>query len=308
MKIRYGFVILHYMAYDMTVKCADTLLENFTDDDICIAIVDNASPNATGKDLENRYKEKTNITILRNDTNLGFAQGNNVGYAYLRNHGDRDYIIVMNNDVLIRQPDFLEKIHALYLRERYAVLGPDIFSPHGIRKHQNPFFLQASSKTTLQKNLKAMESNNRRFLWYYVKNGIFNTMRRIPPVMCIYRYIKHTILQNRGDKDYMRHHTNPILHGACYVFSKDFIAARKYAFYPKTFLYYEENILHYQCMKAGLKLLYSPEIQVLHLEDVSTDMVFKKNYRKEKFKLENMIASLRIFLDVMEEKHDKTNT
>lgn len=54
-------------------------------------------------------------------------------------------------------------------------------------------------------------------------------------------------------------------------------------------------------MKAELKLLYSPEIQVLHLEDVSTDMVFKKNYQKEKFKLKNMIASLRIFLDVMEE-------
>lgn len=55
-------------------------------------------------------------------------------------------------------------------------------------------------------------------------------------------------------------------------------------------------------MKAGMKLLYSPEVQVLHLEDVSTNMIFKKNYRKEKYKLENMIASLRVFLDLMEKE------
>lgn len=304
MQMRYGFVILHYMAYDMTVKCVNTLLEIFTNYYIRIVIVDNFSSNATGKDLKNHYKRQNNITVLYNKENLGFARGNNVGYTYLRNHYDLDYIIVMNNDVLIRQLDFLEKIHDLYLRERYAVLGPDIYSPYGIRKHQNPFFLQASSKSTLQKNLKKYKIEQHVFFLYYAKNCIFNTIRRFSPVMRSYQYIKHIILQDNGG-GYMRQHINPILHGACYVFSRDFIATRSYAFYPKTFLYYEENILYYQCMNAGLKLLYSPEVQVLHFEDVSTDMIFKKDYQKEKFKLENMIASLRIFLDLMEEEHDR---
>lgn len=303
MRIRYGFVILHYMAYDMTVRCVNELLAHFTDKDIHIVVVDNASPNATGADLENCYKGRNDVTVLCNTENLGFAQGNNAGYEYLCTHGGWDYIIVMNNDVLIRQPDFLEKIHDLYLRERYAVLGPDIYSPYGIRKHQNPFFLQASSRAAVQKNLKVMESSERWFLLYYVKNCVLNALRRIPLAVHLYRCIRYIVFHRRYD-NYMHQHENSVLHGACYVFSRDFIRVRRYAFYPKTFLYYEENILQYQCMKAGMKLLYSPEIQVLHLEDVSTDMAFKKSYKKEKFKLENMIASLRIFLDVMEKGND----
>lgn len=300
MKTRYGFVILHYMAYDMTVHCADMLLENYGDKDIRIVIVDNASPNGSGKNLAAYYKEQTAVTVLFSRENVGFARGNNAGYSCLRD--SCDYIIIMNNDVLIQQSDFLKKIHDLYLRERYAVLGPDIYSPHGIRKHQNPFFLQTSSKATLQKNLKAMEANNRRFHWFYMKTCMLNAVRRLPFAVYIFQFCKYRVFRHGGGyNEYTHQHVNPVLHGACYIFSKDFINARNYAFYPKTFLYYEENILHYQCMKAELKLLYSPEIQVLHLEDVSTDMVFKKNYQKEKFKLKNMIASLRIFLDVMEE-------
>lgn len=196
MKTRYGFVILHYMAYDMTVHCADMLLENYGDKDIRIVIVDNASPNGSGKNLAAYYKEQTAVTVLFSRENVGFARGNNAGYSCLRD--SCDYIIIMNNDVLIQQSDFLKKIHDLYLRERYAVLGPDIYSPHGIRKHQNPFFLQTSSKATLQKNLKAMEANNRRFHWFYMKTCMFNAVRRLPFAVYIFQFCKYRVFRHGG--------------------------------------------------------------------------------------------------------------
>lgn len=196
MKTRYGFVILHYMAYDMTVHCADMLLENYGDKDIRIVIVDNASPNGSGKNLAAYYKEQTAVTVLFSRENVGFARGNNAGYSCLRD--SCDYIIIMNNDVLIQQSDFLKKIHDLYLRERYAVLGPDIYSPHGIRKHQNPFFLQTSSKATLQKNLKAMEANNRRFHWFYMKTCMLNAVRRLPFAVYIFQFCKYRVFRHGG--------------------------------------------------------------------------------------------------------------
>lgn len=91
---------------------------------------------------------------------------------------------------------------------------------------------------------------------------------------------------------------NPVLQGACYIFSKDFIQARNYAFYPETFLYFEEDILHLQCQQQNLKMLYVPNIQIKHLEDVSTNMILKTNLSKEKMKSENLIHSMTAFINL----------
>ena len=47
--IDFAFVILHYVAFDMTTECVDNLLNRFGNDNILIVIVDNSSPNSSGK-------------------------------------------------------------------------------------------------------------------------------------------------------------------------------------------------------------------------------------------------------------------
>jgi hypothetical protein len=58
-------------------------------------------------------------------------------------------------------------------------------------------------------------------------------------------------------------------------------------------------------LKNNLKIFYSPEIMVYHLEDVSTNMVIKNNFEKEKFKMGKMIESLQLFIELMEEDNVK---
>ena len=66
-----------------------------------------------------------------------------------------------------------------------------------------------------------------------------------------------------------------------------------------TFLYFEEDILHYECLQQGLHLLYSPKVQVLHLEDVATDKAYRTNARKEKMKLQESVRSMEVLLNLM---------
>ena len=132
-----AFVVLHYMAYDMTRRCVDTLLENFGAEDIHIIVVDNASSNGSGHKLKNDFSENARVCVLLNEENKGFARGNNTGYRYALKEYDPDYVIVMNNDVIIRQRSFLKRIEAIYKRTHFAVLGPDIINPYA-KKHQNP--------------------------------------------------------------------------------------------------------------------------------------------------------------------------
>ena len=62
-------------------------------------------------------------------------------------------------------------------------------------------------------------------------------------------------------------------------------------------MFFEEEILDYECKLNNYKTFYSPDIQVQHLEDVSTDTMFSKEIKKEKWKLKEMLKSISIFVN-----------
>ena len=47
-------------------------------------------------------------------------------------------------------------------------------------------------------------------------------------------------------------------------------------------------------------MVYCPEVRILHLEDISTDYIYKTERKKEIFNLENQIKSLGILLEHLE--------
>ena len=64
--------------------------------------------------------------LLCNDSNLGFAGGNNVGIKYALAHG-ADYIMLLNNDTIVA-PDFLtELVRAADGSPSYGILGSRIY-------------------------------------------------------------------------------------------------------------------------------------------------------------------------------------
>ena len=286
-KLTFGFVILHYQAFDMTVESVETIKANFDISDKYIVIVDNQSPNGSGELLLKKYINDSNIKVILASGNLGFANGNNLGYDYLKANFDVDFIIVMNNDVLIKQENFFQSIIEIYNKEKFAVLGPDVYCPKA-EIHQNPFRLTSIGKNEFKKMF--FVERIKKILGY----SLF--MKLVYPILN--RNRKRNIQDNDNYKNEL---LNPVLHGSCFIFSKDFINKRKYCFNPQTYMFFEENILHFECMKAGLKLFYSPKIQILHMEDVSTDMVFKKNVQKENWKIKHSVNSMKVYRKLLVE-------
>lgn len=294
----FGFVVLHYMAYDMTVECVSTLIQHFGDQNIKIVVVDNASSNGSGKMLASKYQDDCRVEVILNPQNEGFARGNNVGYNYLVVYDNPDYIIVMNNDVLIEQEDFLDRIEQIYQDTSFAVLGPDIYNACS-GKHQNPAYLKGFTKGEVRTMYRRAVLGCLFIRVLYWKVNLIkglrtrNLWRKASP---------HTIEHSTTMEDV-------VLHGACYIFSQDFIRRRPYCFLPGTFLYMEENILYYECMRDGLKIVYSPIISVTHLDDVATNAAIKSDYQKFKMKKNESRKSKRVFLEQMEkdEKLGLTN-
>lgn len=286
-----GFIILHYMVFEMTEKCVDSILKTFNTNNISIVIVDNNSSNDSCNQLINKYKNVECVTIIKNIKNLGFANGNNVGYQFLKNKDNFDYIIDINNDVIIDDKDFLNKISTIYDKTNFAILGPDIYNPK-TNKHQNPTYINdlkhinGMSKNEIQRLQKIITKKNKHFFYYYIRDNLLKNIRKL--------YLK----QKEIKVDITKEYENCVLHGACLIFSKEFINSRNYAFNPNTFLYFEEDILHYEIQKLNLKTYYSPIIKIEHYEDVSTDSLCQTNYKKEKLKMIEIEKSMKVFLEL----------
>ena len=122
------FVILHYIVIDDTIECIESIFNNIKYENYNIVVVDNKSPNSSGKILKDKYKKNDRVTVILNNENSGFAKGNNIGYKYAKAILKAQFIILINNDTIIKQNDFIDKIINTYEETKFYVLSPNIIS------------------------------------------------------------------------------------------------------------------------------------------------------------------------------------
>lgn len=287
-----SFVILHYMTYEYTKNCIDSILENITYPYYSIIVVDNHSPNNSVDLLKKTYADNCKIVILMNQNNSGFAKGNNLGYLYAKNNLNSKYIVAINNDTLITQSNFLEETISLFNKYNYSILGPDIITLEN--NHQNPY----RSEIIQYKSAKKWLRN--RFLWtcYLKLNKILKLSNRTSFAEQFYKRRKK---QNNSSINHENIQTNVVLQGACIIFSPLYINQMDYAFYPETYMYCEEDILAYLCHKKGWTILYSPTINIYHVECGSTKELHQNTIDKELFQSRNIVKSLKILIKLMKE-------
>lgn len=300
-KKKLGFVILHYCTTEMTVQSVTAIQEKLKDSNYEIVIVDNASYNGSGRELLARYEEDKKVTVLLSEENLGFAKGNNIGYRYAKDQLACDFICVMNNDVMMEQEDFAERIFREFERSGFGVLGPHITLKNG---QENAMYYKINPVDAL---IRERNGYIRRLK--HVKSrlyGMWNLWEHMKIKLRIFLGKIHVMEELKLHEDMVEgareRHENIVLHGCCLVFSPKYLEKFRDAFDPATFMFREEELLHLRCKEEGLLMVYEPELEVLHLEDVATDYIYKTNRKKEIFNLENQIASMKILIEKLQEQ------
>ncbi|EOH84876.1 glycosyltransferase [Enterococcus casseliflavus] len=273
------FVVLHYKTLDDTDECVQSI--NNLNKKSNIVIVDNASNNGSVEILKEKYKDYSHIIILENDYNMGFSEGNNIGYQYARNILKADFIAVLNNDVTIGNADFIERVVEEYNESKFYLLGPDIISTIDYN-HQNPMKKEALSQREAKQALT-------RFRLLYI----------LSKIRCyeLFKRKSKKKLNNNKSNEYTIKMENMVLHGSFVIFSPLFTKKENFCFRPGTFLYMEEDILYRYCLSKKYKMLYSPNCIVYHKEDSATNSLFKADKEKREFVFKNLINSLKVYLD-----------
>ena len=281
------FVILHYMALEETIQCVESILNNIEGEKKVI-VVDNCSPNGTLADLQARYETAPDVDVLGTGSNLGFARGNNFGYQYAVQRYAPDFAVVMNNDMEITQSDFIAQMEKSCEEYGFAVMGPDIYSTKK-KYHQNPQTRKMPTKKDLERSCLKLEVKNALRFMVPLKWQIMELLHRQPA-------------PEKRDENYVDHVVeDPLLHGSCYIFSKDFMKKHpQECFFPGTFMYLEAEILCYQCRRDGEKMIYDPRLRVDHHEDVATDLEYHKQSKKSIFTIKCMLQSTKAFLALMD--------
>ncbi|WP_099361274.1 glycosyltransferase family 2 protein [Fredinandcohnia onubensis] len=287
--MNFSFVILHYQVHQDTIECIESILSNITYDNYNIVVVDNGSTNDSANQIDQRFKEEEKVYLIRNKENLGFAKGNNVGFMFAKKELKADFIIMINNDTIIEQKDFITRILEKHKQTNFNILGPDILTRDGV--HQNPVRMKPLTEEQI-----ILERKKHRTKIILNKLGIEDL------TLSIFRFIKKITKRTQEiiseSSAWQHEHENVQLHGSCLIFDKVYIQKFN-GLYSNTFMYVEEEILYYIAIKENLKILYTPSIKIFHKEDASTNSVYKKESKKRLFVYENNRKSLQELLKIM---------
>ena len=283
------YLILHYNAIEETMACVDSIRAMPSYPQSAIVIVDNASPDGSGAKLEHKYAADGQITVIRNGENSGFSKGNNLGYRYIRERFDAAFLTVCNNDIVFPEQAYTEKVRDIYNRTGFSVLGPDIWNPE-LSVHQSP--LGKTSPDT-----RAV----RRTIWL---NGIANRTFPVFWPLVGKRDARQRFGARKDAANHEQEQENVPLMGACLILSKEFIRQKETLFEPETFLYYEEYLLYNHCRRQEMKMIYSPEIRVIHREGRAT--VSESDNERERYRrlVRNTLAAAKIYLKDLEKDNE----
>ncbi|MCI5207634.1 MAG: glycosyltransferase family 2 protein [Candidatus Electrothrix sp. ATG2] len=121
-----GILLLNWNAAEDTIGCVRNF-QTFLGDESTIYVVDNNSDPA---DKEKVQQGCQDIVFIPNDTNLGYAGGNNVGIRRALKDGCA-YILLMNNDARITEKDLRLLEQDLEVHPDLGMVGPIIRDNNG---------------------------------------------------------------------------------------------------------------------------------------------------------------------------------
>lgn len=128
MAARITIIILNWNGHEMTAACIRSLLA-MDAQNLDILLVDNGSSDGSAEILTREFPQ---ITVLVQETNLGFAAGCNVGIRHAM-ADSAEYILLLNNDTIVDEDFIREMLIVVESDPRIAAVCPKIYfadKPH----------------------------------------------------------------------------------------------------------------------------------------------------------------------------------
>jgi GT2 family glycosyltransferase len=240
-----SIIILNHNTYQVTCDCLKSVYQsNLKEIDLQIILIDNGSTEICPVPISEIFKD---IIYIKSDENLGFARGNNLGLQY----ANKDYILLLNSDTVIVDPDTFHKTISVLKRfDDGIVLTTQLLTSDGkpqvaygpIPGLSNEFILT----TFLYKCFSEEKLADHLITFTPHQNRLID---------CGYITATYLLFSRRA---------------------LDVLPGRK--LYDRTFMYGEELFWATDWLARGIKLYYCADVSIIHLIGQSSKR--KKSYSK----------------------------
>lgn len=221
--------ILNFNGKKNTIDCLKSLEKVSRDGfELRITVVDNNSK----EKLTLPSFKNLNINLIKNDKNLGFSAGHNVGIKYaLKNRAD--FVVILNNDTIVDKNLLVELVKS---SKEGDIVVPKIYFYPGFEFHKSRYKKEELGK----------------IFWY--AGGIMDW--------------KNVIGRHRGVDDvdhgqYDQKTQTDFASGCCMLVKKE-VFEKVGLFDERYFLYYEDNDLSQRAYRLGFRILYDPKAVLWH--------------------------------------------
>ncbi len=242
-----SIVVLNYNGKDLLINCLNSINNALADKsdrnlEVEIVVVDNASTDDSRAYLEQLTVKSYQLKAIFNNRNLGFTGGNNAGIKYaLKNKAD--YVMVLNNDVIVKNPFWLPMVDYLEKNPNVGVIGPKIYFAPGFEFHQDRYSKEEQG----------------RVIWY--AGGKIDWQN----IYCSHRGVDEV---DKGQYDQVDE--TDFVSGCCLLSSKK-VWQKVGLFDDKYFLYYEDSDFSQRVKKSGWQTVYFPRSHIWHLNAGSSE-------------------------------------
>ena len=250
-KLMLSIVILSWNTEALLKQCLESLEEGCEGIGGCeVVVVDNGSTDGSSE-MVRKYQirnTKYKIRLIENQSNLGFAKGNNIGIKQARGK----YIMLLNSDTIVEKGSMAKLVNYLDQHSEVAAVSPLLLNEDGSYQ-KDPCYLKSPSLLFV-------------FLYY---NPI---TRKI-----VSKFLPHLLYSSA---DFTKPSLIELVSGAAVMLRKEIL--EKVGGLDEDYPHFFEDVdLSYQLRKLGFRLVLIPEAKVIHLGGRSLQPKIKKEGKDE---------------------------
>ena len=223
--------IVNWNTGDLLRDCIKSIIQNTHEISYEIIVVDNDSSDNSIELLKPFLAEVNHLRLIEAGRNLGFAGGNNVAL----DHASGEFIVLLNPDTLVTAGALDLAVKLLKENPAWGILGPKLLNGDG----------------SLQPSIGQFPTLTGMF-WEMTR------LRKLFPRIRLFSSFK------RYDMDYDKLQDVEQPSGAC-LFVRSAAIERVGLLDLRYFMYYEEVDWCFRIHNAGWRIVYTPNIKVVHL-------------------------------------------
>lgn len=229
-----SIIIVNFNSFKLLDECLKSLFKQTNDVTFEVIIVDN---NSAEGDIEGVIRKYNGVKLIKNEVNKGFAAANNQGLM----SATGKYVLILNNDVFFLENAVKKVFDFAENTKEKMFVGIQLLNYDG----------------TKQESVVEFPT-----VWNAITENLF-----------LYKIFKHSKLFNKYYQNY-NDYNEPIevdvIRGAFMFCQKDELKALN-GFDERFFFYSEETDLCYRFKKSGGKIIFLPNVKLVHYGGAAAD-------------------------------------